>query len=132
MSRVIMAKIILRDVCDPDEPGSCSPVIQLEEASELENLVSEYGVIFEEPIQEQEAFENQPENEWEDLPVDEEPWEDRGGNGEPFQDPDEAPEPPEAPEPEGDGECPLEPDRPWDESVCGDIERRIVSRILGG
>ena len=112
MPRVIMAKIILRDACDPDLPGDCAPIIQVEEASEVEGLVSEHGVIFEEPIQEQEET-------FEDQVDDDEPWEDL------VQDV-------EVPEPGADPECPLEPDRPWDDSICGEIERRILSRVLGG
>ena len=29
-------------------------------------------------------------------------------------------------------DCPLESDLDWDESFCGEIERRILSRVLGG
>ena len=115
MSRVIMAKIILRDACDPDLPGDCAPIIQVEEASELEGLVSDHGVIFEEPIQEQEeTFEDQVDDDetWEDLVGDEEALEDMAEDADP--------------------ECPLEPDQLWNESVCGEIERRILSRVLGG
>ena len=121
MSRIIMAKVILRDTCDPGVPGDCAPVIQVEEASELEGLVSEHGVIFEEPIQEQEeTFAD---------PVDyDEPWEDLAGDNEPWEAPVEVPE---GPEMEGDV-CLLEPDKPWDQSVCGKIEDHVVSRILGG
>ena len=106
MSRVIWAKVILRDACDPGLPGDCAPVIQIEEASELEGLVSEHGVIFEEPIQEQETFEDQ---------VDEDSLE-------------YLPEDVEVPEPEGDS-CSVD-GLPWEASVCGEIERRILDRLL--
>ena len=122
MAKIIMAKVILRDSCDPAVPGDCAPVIQVEEASELEGLVSEHGVIFEEPIRVQEET-------FADPVDDEEPWEDVAGDDEPWVNQDEVQE---SPEPEGDEECPLEPDRPWDKSVCGELERRILSRVLGG
>ena len=121
MSRIIMAKVILRDTCDPAVPGDCAPVIQVEEASELEGLVSEHGVIFEEPIQEQQET-------FADSVDYDEPWEAVAGDDPPWEVPVEVPEGPEL---EGD-ECPLEPDRPWDDSVCGELERRILSRVLGG
>ena len=122
MSRVIWAQVILRDACDPDVPGDCAPVVKIEGATELEGLVSEFGIAFEEPIQEQaDPFEYQvdDDNSLENLIEDDESWED-------------LPKDVAVPEPEGDPECPLEPDRPWDESVCGELERRVVSRILNG
>ena len=138
MSRIIMAKVILRDICDPGLPGDCAPIIQIAQASELEGLVSEHGVIFEEPIQEQEETFADPEDY-------DKPSEDLAWGNETWEAPDDIPEGPELTEgekweapnevldglAEGD-ECPLEPDRPWDESVCGELERRILSRVLGG
>ena len=113
MAKVISAKIIFRDTCDPDVPGDCAPVVEVEGASELEGLVSEHGIAFEEPF-------GGHQDTWEDELVEDE----------------EVPEPElelESEEiPTGQGECSLEPDLDWDESVCGEIERRILSRVLGG
>ena len=120
MSRIIMAKVILRDSCDPGLPGDCAPVIQVAEASELEGLVSEHGVIFEEPIQEKEET-------FADSVDYDEPREDVAGDNEPWDAPVEVPE---GPEMEGDS-CPVD-EKPWDESVCGELERRILSHVLGG
>ena len=109
MARVIWAKIILRDTCDPGVPGDCAPVVEVEGAAKLEGLVAEHGIAFEEPLQEGgetwegdlvEDVEAGPELGLEDVSVDK-------------------------------PECPLEPDLDWDESICGEIERRILSKVLG-
>ena len=113
MSKVITAKVYIRDSCDPNSPGDCAPVFRVEGAAELEGLVSEHGISFEEPIHEQE------ETFADDLVDDDELWED-------------IVEDVDVPEAEGDPVCDVEPDLPWDESVCGKIERRILSRVLGG
>ncbi len=51
MVRVITAKVYFRDACDSDVPGDCAPVVEIEGAAELEGLVSEYGIAFEELLQ---------------------------------------------------------------------------------
>jgi len=48
MARVIMAEVHIRDSCDPSNPGDCAPEIRLSGAAELENLASEFGIVFEE------------------------------------------------------------------------------------
>ena len=115
MARIITAKVYFRDTCDPDVPGDCAPVVELEGAAELEGLVAEHGISFEEPFQEQEpgdtfadelvqyeeVTESDPELEVHEIPTD-------------------------LPE------CPLEPGVEWDVSVCGDLERKIVARVFGG
>lgn len=113
MTRVISATVYLRDSCDPDLPGDCAPRIELEGAFELEGLVSEYGISFEEASQEHdytleedlvevdEATEPEIELELDEIPTDQ-------------------------------VDCPLEPGVDWDESVCGELERRIVARVFGG
>ena len=106
---IIAAKVYIRDTCDPNVPGDCAPIIEVEGASELEGLVSQHGIAFEELLQE-----------------DEETWED---DPEEYIDPvlelgledDIVDEP----------TCPLEPEFEWDESVCGEIERRILDKVLG-
>ena len=113
MSRVISATVYIRDVCDPDVPGDCAPVVEIEGALEIEGLVSEFGISFEEASQDQEdtmeedlvEVDEAPESELE-LELDEIPTDQI--------------------------DCPLEPGVDWDESVCGEIERRIVARVLGG
>jgi len=57
MTRVIMAEIHIRDVCDPASPGDCAPLICVPGSEEIEELVAEFGVLFEdsgdaEPIEE--------------------------------------------------------------------------------
>ena len=52
MSKVITAKVYIRDTCDPDVPGDCAPVFRVEGAAEIEGLVAEHGIAFEEPLQE--------------------------------------------------------------------------------
>ena len=107
---VITAKVYIRDTCNPDVPGDCAPVIEVEGASELEGLVSQHGIAFEEPLQEQE-----------DVFVDEV-----------VEDEDEDEDELEADEtPEDQLKCPLEPELEWDESICGEIERRILSKVFG-
>ena len=113
MTRVISATVYLRDSCDPDLPGDCAPLIELKGAAELEGLVSAHGVAFEEALQE-------PEDTFSDDLIE-----------------DEAEQEPEfdleSDEIQTDQlECPLEPEVDWDESICGQIERRILSRVLGG
>jgi len=49
MTRVIMAEIHLRDACDPSSPGDCAPVICVPGAEEIEDLVADFGVVFEDP-----------------------------------------------------------------------------------
>ena len=111
MSRVVMAKVIFRDACDPDIPGDCAPVVSIEGAAEVEELVSEFGIAFEEALQEQvEALEDELEED-EEVPE---------AELELDQFPSDQPT------------CPLEPELDWDDSVCGEIERQILSRVLGG
>jgi len=94
----------------------------------MEKQVSDHGIMFDELIQDQETFSDPTENEWEDL-AEEELWAGPVEDVKPFEDVVEHVELPEIGE---DRECPLEPDRPWEESVCGELERRLLSRILGG
>jgi len=49
MTRVIMAEIHIRDACDPSNPGDCAPVICVPGAEEIEDLVADFGVVFEDP-----------------------------------------------------------------------------------
>ena len=110
MIRVISATVYIQDTCDPDVPGNCAPVVEVEDAVELEGLVSEYGISFEEALREQE------DELVEDVTDEEDPELEIGS--------DEIPE--------DQLECPLDPDVEWDESVCGQIERRILIKVLGG
>ena len=48
MGRVINAQVYIRDSCDPDVPGECASIFRVEGAAELEGLVSEFGISFEE------------------------------------------------------------------------------------
>jgi len=50
MTRVIMAEIHIRDVCDPASPGDCAPVICVPGAEEIEDLVSDHGIVFEDLV----------------------------------------------------------------------------------
>jgi len=49
MTRVIMAEIHIRDACDPSNPGDCAPLVCVPGAEEIEGLVKDFGVVFEEP-----------------------------------------------------------------------------------
>jgi len=49
MTRVIMAEIHIRDACDPSNPGDCAPLICVPGAEEIEDLVADFGVVFEDP-----------------------------------------------------------------------------------
>jgi len=57
----IMAKVLLRDSCDPATPFDCAPVIRMVGATEAEQLAAVHGVVFEEetgnlePLEEVEA-----------------------------------------------------------------------------
>ena len=106
---IIAAKVYIRDTCDPNVPGDCAPIIEVEGASELEGLVSQHGIAFEELPREEEEY-------WEDEQA-------------------EYVEPvPELVLEEGivdEPTCPLEPELEWDESVCGEIERRILDKVMG-
>ncbi len=119
MTKVIAAKVYIRDSGDPNSPGDCAPVLRVEGATKLEGLVSEHGISFEEAIHEQE------ESFTDDLVNDEEM----------ILEPDDLELEPEMELDEfqtDQPECRVDPDVDWDESVCGEIERRILSRILGG
>ena len=113
MSRVISATVYIRDVCDPDVPGDCAPVIEIEGAVELEGLVSEYGISFEEASQDRDETLDEDLEEVDDTP-----------ESEIELDLDEIPT--------DQVDCPLEPGVDWDKSVCGELERRIVARVFGG
>jgi len=108
MGRVIMAEVHLRDVCDPSTPGDCAPLIRIPGASEIEALVSDHGIEFAELSEEIPG----------EIPEAPEGW----GGG-------EAREVAEAPEPVG-LVCSLEPDRPWDESVCREVTGFDEAQVL--
>ena len=129
MVTIVWAKVIFKDTCDPGLPGDCAPLIQIEQAAAMEKQVSDHGIMFDELIQDQESFSDPTENEWEDIAEDEELW---AGPVEDVKSFEDVVEDVELPEQGEDPECPLEPDRPWEESVCGELERRLLSRILGG
>ena len=106
---IITAKVYIRDACDSDVPGDCAPIIEVEGASELEGLVSQHGIAFEElPREDEETWEDDPEE---------------------FIDP--VPELALEDEKVDEPACPLEPELEWDESICGEIERRILDKVMG-
>ena len=106
---VITAKVYIRDICDPNVPGDCAPIIEVEGASDLEGLVSQHGIAFEElPQEDEETWEDEPEEYIDPRP--ELALEDDIGD---------------------EPSCPLEPELEWDESVCGEIERRILDKVMG-
>jgi len=89
MVRIIMAEVHLKDVCDPDIPGDCAPLVYVAEgADEIEEKAKYYGVGFDE-LPEERALEPEV------VAVEE------------VEEPQE-----------GALICCLEPDRDWDDSAC--------------
>jgi len=93
---VIMAKVYLKESCDPSIPFDCAPVIGMVGAADAEQRASVHGV----------EFQEETEEEWGGLGA--------GSVSEEFEEV-------EPSEPEMGLCCLLEPDRAWDDSVCRDL-----------
>jgi len=111
VTKIIMAEIHIRDVCDPSSSGDCAPLIRVPGSSDIEDLVAEHGVVFEDPG---ELVSLEPAEGSEGV----------GGWG--AEGVRETPELELLVEVSEDLEgvalsCPLEPDLPWNDSVCRDV-----------
>jgi len=96
MTRIFQAEIHLPESCDPTYPGDCAPTVYMQGAEDIKALTLAHGIAFEELTTET-LDQDQDQDELTDAELVEE--------YQPIR-----------------LVCPLEPAKPWDDSVC----RRLI------